>query len=179
MDKVKEELRFLIGESIILFQRYEYTFKSLLTLSLIHGTTETLRDNLKNRSANISKKSLGQLVRQYLDEVVDPVQLSAVSDEEVQSIHINMSFSIESASLTKSDIEAKFKSFVDDRNFVVHHLISELVPDNQSGYKAMISRLSDINQKFEKDLQDMLQTRQAILDVYTRILGSEELESLM
>lgn len=179
MDKIKEELRLLIGDSIILFQRYEYIFKSLLTLSLIQGTTESLENNFIIRSENISKKTLGQLVRQYLDEVVDPDQLSAVNDEEVQSAHIRMNFNIGLACITKPDIEAKFKSFVDDRNFIVHHLISELVPGDQSSYKVVIAKLTAINEKFEKDLQNLTKTRHGIIDGYKYILDSDEMKLLI
>lgn len=178
MDKIKNELRSLIGDTIILFQCYEYTFKSLLTLSLIEGTTETLKNNLNNRRENISKKSLGQLVRQYLEELVDPKESSETNDTEVESVHMTMRFSIETLQTSKADIEVKYKTFVDDRNFIVHHLISELVPDDESSYQVMIAKLSDINEKFEKDLQSLIKTRQMIIDGYRHILNSDEMERL-
>jgi hypothetical protein len=178
MDKFKKELSSLIGDTIILFQRYEYTFKSLLTLSLIEGTTESLKNNLNNRRENISKKSLGQLVRQYLEELVDPNESSGTSDTEVKSVHLKMRFSIETLQTSKADIEAKYKTFVEDRNFIVHHLISELVPGDESSYRVMIAKLSDINEKFEKDLQSLIQTRQMIIDGYKHILNSDEMKLL-
>lgn len=177
MDKIKKELRSLIGDTIILFQRYEYTFKSLLTLSLIEGTADSLKSNFRSRLENISKKSLGQLVRQYLEELVDPNE-SEVNHREVESFHITMRFSIETAETSKSDIEAKYKTFVEDRNFIVHHLISELVPGDESSYQAMISKLSVINEKFEKDLQSLIKTRQMIIDGYEHILNSDEMKML-
>jgi hypothetical protein len=174
MDKTREELQLLIGRTIILFQRYEYTFKSLLTLSLVEGTADTMEDNLKNRFDRISKKSLGQLVGLYIDEVVEPGYSSdALLEEKISLPHMTMRYSVESVSSSKSDIEEKYKSLVDERNFVVHNLISELVPGDKSTYESMISKLLVTNEKFESDLQDMNHTRQAIIDGYRTILNSD------
>jgi uncharacterized protein YutE (UPF0331/DUF86 family) len=89
-----------------------------------------------------------------------------------------MRFSIETADISKSNIEEKYKSFVDDRNFVVHHLISELIPNDESSYSLMINKLTNINEKFEKDLQELVQTRQLMLDAYNHILSSNEMRKL-
>lgn len=177
MEKIKQELRSLIGESIILFQRYEYTFKSLLTISLIEGSAESLKNNFNNRTQTINKKSLGQLVRQYLAEIVDPTESSVRDDSGVHSDHITMRFSIKTSSISKADIAAKYKTLVDDRNFVVHQLISGLVPDDETSYKLMISRLIDINEKFERDLQGLIHIRQVLLNTYNNVLISNDLLS--
>jgi hypothetical protein len=179
MDKLKNELRFLLGDLVILFQRYEYAFKSLLILSVIEGSAESLKHNFNNRIDKVSKKSLGQLVGLYLAEVVEPNKPLEPGLPENDYLHLSMRFSLEMVCLAKSEIEAKYKSFVDDRNFVIHNLISDLVPEDESSYKNMIEKLTDINKKFEKDLHSLNQTKKIMIDSYKRILNSDELDALL
>jgi hypothetical protein len=42
----------------------------------------------------------------------------------------------------------------------------------------MINKLTNINEKFEKDLQELVQTRQLMLDAYNHILSSNEMRKL-
>ncbi|HCN99449.1 MAG: hypothetical protein CL578_11305 [Alteromonadaceae bacterium] len=173
MEKHREELYSLIGRTVILFQRYEYTFKSLLIRSLIVGTADTLKENFEERSLKIRKKSLGQLVAMYIDEFVTAENNTDVLDSDIYSSQFSIRVSMILDSISKDEMKKMYKSLVDDRNFVIHHLITELIPHDALSYQTMITKLSAINQKFELNLENLLIFHEAVSEGYRQLIEAQ------
>ncbi|HCN99446.1 MAG TPA: hypothetical protein DIT31_03895 [Methylophaga sp.] len=170
MDELREELYSLIGRTVILFQRYEHTFKFLLIRSLIVGTADTLKENFDVRSQKIQKKSLGQLVALFNNEIVKFEDNTDFEDSDIDNTQFKFRVSIIFDSFSKDEIDSKYKTLVDERNFVIHHLISELTPGDASSYRSMLTKLSAINHKFEVDLKNILNLNNALANAYQQVL---------
>ncbi|MBL1457460.1 MAG: hypothetical protein COA34_006265 [Methylophaga sp.] len=179
MDELREELYSLIGRTVILFQRYEHTFKFLLIRSLIVGTADTLKENFDVRSQKIQKKSLGQLVALFKNEIVKFEDNTDFEDSDIDNTQFRFRVSIIFDSFTKDEIDSKYKFLVDERNFVIHHLISELTPGDALSYRAMLTKLSAINHKFEVDLKNLLSINKAMSDTYNQILGGQTTKQIL
>lgn len=164
MEEHKQELHTLIGKTVILFQRYEYTFKSLLIESLIEITADSLHNKtfFEARLLKIRKKTLGQLVAMYLEEFVQSQDQIDETDSDIDIVQIRFRASIISDPISKDEMKKKYKTLVDDRNFVIHNLISELTPHDALSYKKVFTKLYSINQKFELDLKNLSNCHEAM-----------------
>lgn len=111
-------------------QQYERLLKAMLASMNLNGPLEDLLVARERRAADVGKKTLGALVKQFIGEHLSTAHVNQIDGREdeadhrpavVPSIRINYSFSLSSE--TYKEITAALAEFVDLRNELVHHLI--------------------------------------------------------
>ena len=190
-----------IGRNVLNLQKMEGMFKSLAAFSEFEGPLPDLPRILEDRRAVISKKSLGQLVGEFVarlrteepEELDDP----AKADEPMMTFR----FTIVESEEDILRLSESLKTFVEERNQLTHQkllnfdiesedacmsLVQELDEQHRRivpAYQHLQTRVNALNEmkahalaELEVVGKDLLQKRIAFSDPLADILGDLDLE---
>jgi len=136
-----------IGRNILNFQKLETAFKFIIPRCTIHGNKETLLTNFNKQVDKQTKKTMGNLVKEYLDNVYfgNNVENNSV---------FSLNFSIEA---DEDFINARTKSLnylVEQRNLLVHQRLYKFDQSSISSCQELCSELDEQNEiiKFEFEI---------------------------
>jgi hypothetical protein len=133
-----------IGRNILNFQKLETGMKFLLSRCFIHGDISTLKGNIKSNIKKQSMKTMGNLVKEYLEKIYTGEQISNDSVLNIQfSVQADIDYIIERT--------MALEKLVADRNHLVHHRLTKLDTTCLTSCKKLCSELDEQNEviKFE------------------------------
>jgi hypothetical protein len=119
-----------IGRNVMLFQQLERLLKYLVATGSISGYASEFMSQVEKRAATISKQTMGQLIGQYI-EISNPETREVFEEpkdlRQEQFIWVKFGF----GDSTYYDIKKKaLAKLVDDRNELIHHLLSQFDPNS-------------------------------------------------
>jgi len=124
-----------IGRNIINFQHLETGLKYLISRCVIHGDdVPSLTGNIESTVNKYSKKTLGNLVGEYLDRIYQGAKINN------GSVFL-MQFSVEADKEFILDRKLALENLVAQRNQLVHHRLIELDSKSISSCKKLSAEL--------------------------------------
>ena len=135
-----------IGRNVLNFQKLETGFKFLIPRCNIHGNKDTLVDNFKIQENKQAKKTMGNLVKEYLDNVylgVNHVNESAFS----------LQFSVEADEGFIIERTRALEYLVEQRNLLVHQRLFNLDQTSISSCRKLCSELDEQNEKIKYEFE--------------------------
>jgi len=120
---VDEVLR-RIGRNLLLFQQIEGLLKRLLGSTRFAGYASELRSKQQKRQDAVSSMSLGQLQKEYVDQILgkDPTELPG--PKESTEIYFRHSFSIEMDPVEVEREAAVLAAITEERNHLAHTFLT-------------------------------------------------------
>lgn len=181
----QHEVQRLLGRCILRLQQYEQLLKSMLAVSSLSGTPETLPLALDNRRAEISGKTMGTLVGRLMTEYV--MKESGEFPDDVPVPRPDSCFFAFRMQTSLSDeahaaLQADLRELVGMRNALVHSFIQQHDLQTVAGCLQAQDALSSSYTKIDHHLQqlrplaeDMDRTRAA----FAELMQSPELQELV
>ncbi len=129
-----------IGRNLLLFQHIEHLLKQLMAGARLEGTVKSMQANFDERRARIHKQTLGQLVGQFVDDVLaDAGEREA--PENVDEVWFSFGFTIQTDSAFVEQHTAEMKAVVDARNDLIHHFLPRWSPASADSTRAALEYL--------------------------------------
>lgn len=127
IEDAKTEVYAKIGRNVVLFQKLEILLKIIVSRSEVSGGVDDLVRLHNSRTAEIFRKTLGQLAGDYVEGCLGPEADEApATPKGLNGMHISMKFSMEHNPEYYEAKKAELAKLVADRNDLVHHLLQEL-----------------------------------------------------
>ena len=128
LEKTKNAVLRKIGRNMLLFQKMEHLLKYLTANGNLSGYINELEANKKKRAEAICKKTLGQLVGDYVENTYSPTEKISEEPKELTGIYVQLSIRL---GVDENFYEAKKKALaamVAERNELVHNFLPQFTP---------------------------------------------------
>lgn len=151
MEDWQHEIERQLGRCMLRLQQYELLLKKMLSSMATEGPMEELQLVQDQRTAALHSRSLGMLVREFLDhhlrlsEAEPPAAKTGAPDVPYASVHVTLSASPEKA----AQIQAGLAELVALRNDLVHHLCERFDLSSDTGRIAMAHHLESCHTRIE------------------------------
>ncbi|ELA7385304.1 MULTISPECIES: hypothetical protein [Vibrio] len=181
LDNLVREVERKVGRNILMFQRLELLIKQVVATGKVSGYVSELEDIVASKKATVNKKTLGQLVGQFIETSNSSKSETSAElgeFEELKEPHISFDFGIiecdESSYIERNESLSKL---VQERNELVHHLLLELDITSIVSCKKVEARLDEQCEKirFEiKNVQTVAETLSRSKKILSEFLCSDE-----
>jgi hypothetical protein len=156
---LSEEALLKVGKNVLNLQKLEGMLKTLVTLSRVGGGPGDLLKGHKERKEEISVKTLGSLVGEYIDTVYmeSPETDGDLSDDAYMSITFRMEADDASIEATRE----AFSKLVEERNRLIHHRLLDFDIWSEESCRLLIAELDEQHQKIAplyRNIQGQLNT---------------------
>lgn len=137
-----------IGRNILLLQKMEGMFKSLAVYANFSCATEDLAGILEARRAEFSRKTLGQLVGDFIGRVhnEEPEELER-SQREVPWIYFSLAL-IESEG-SRAELESSLAILVDERNSLIHQKLLAFDIESDEACSSLLTELDSQHERIQ------------------------------
>ena len=183
----QKEVQRKLGRNMLLLQQCELQLKAMLPVLNLAGTLDTLESNQKSKIARIQKKTLGQLVGEFLKDGVTSVQSLAtsaqfeISSSDVEATQPYFSFRLQlgvSDELNRQ-LANELKLFTEQRNELVHHLLERFdlqTPDSCSAAESYLDEAYAVFKNHLDQLKGWHETTRQLFDEQRKAIASPEFE---
>lgn len=132
-----------IGRNVLLFQRMELMLKFLIPRASLSGNKSSLKENLDQASAVVSKQTVGNLLKPFLDSVYgENVPLEDMPGE----VQIAFSLRIKASEEERICHQQALEHLVEQRNDLIHHRLAHLKQDST---ESCIALGKELDEQFE------------------------------
>ena len=177
MSELNDEVLRRVGRNLLLFQQIEGLFKFLLANAQVRGYASELDQVREARSERVQSQTMGQLVGQYLEEVLTDGEPVSQSPGDLKGAWLSFSFQLEADGSFYEQQKSDLKAIVDQRNELVHHFLQRWKPSLADSTHAALDSL-DRQRQAALPIRDHLMTVvkdfQASLKAHAEFLASEE-----
>ncbi len=150
-----DEIMRKIGRNILLFQEIEGLLKYLLANSAFSGTKSDLEANRKFRITSIKRRTMGQLVAEFVDTTYLENKNEA-AQELAGEPHISFSFQVDCTTEHYDSKKQALTEIVQERNDLIHHFLPKYNPESLDSCQEIDCQLE---QQREKLLPELLQLK--------------------
>ena len=175
-DAQKEALR-KIGRNIVLFQQMEKLLKFLIVNGKIAGYTDELKSKQEQRTATINKKTLGQLVGDYVEGTFSGFENIPQPPTGLKRVYITFGLSVDVDAVYYENKKKILAEIVADRNELVHNLFPNYDMTSIEGCREMEKYLDRQREKLLPDLNEiitLIETLEKTKKIFSDFLNSDE-----
>lgn len=154
-----------IGRNMVLFQQLEFLLKGILSYSELSGTMSELRTRMQKRVKTTHRKTLGQLVGEYVDDVIGPDAHEGAAEPEVLTepfISMKCYFGHDEDYFAGK--KEQLARLVADRNDLIHDLLPKLDVNSVESCDALGAKLEEQADVVRKEIRSMRVIAKAVLD---------------
>lgn len=125
LEKIKKEIFEKIGGNVMLFQQVEHMLKFILEVNDISGYVNEIELKDEARKKAIQKKTMGQLVGNFMDSSFSKIGEEVENSEpvEVKGAWISIQHRVECDKNYYENINTNLEKMVKERNDLIHHLL--------------------------------------------------------
>lgn len=179
LENLEEEVHQKTGRNLLFFQKMELTLKYILLSCNISGYAKELTQKKETYYKKIQKQTMGHLVKQCLKKNLTEHYEVPEAPDELDDIHISMTIAIGFDEAQSQKIKQDLESVVDERNDLVHHLLSKFGSETDT-VKRRLSIIQYLDKQYDDAkaknafLQSCADTIHKLKKEYSDFLLSEE-----
>lgn len=189
MESLRAQIERSLGQCLLQLQRYELGLKHFLSVMVVKGNTDTLKDHQEVRKNHFSNKTLGQLIGEltgeYLFTSSADENYSSPADEPLENPNLSEFHFRFSMPLTKErheTLKAELSEIVLIRNELVHHFLERYNLREISGCEDAARHLANVKKMVSKNferLREWDQTRRSAAQQAVKFMQSDEFGSML
>ena len=155
LESLKNEVYRKFGRNIILFQKIEMLLKFLLANSKISGYIDELRIIQEQQNKIFEKQTLGQLVKQFFENIIfSSAKIDDVPDV-LKGVWINFDCTFPDDSTVYEEQKKSLALLVAERNELVHHFFLKWDLTLVDGWNSAEYYLDKQYEKIENEFQHL------------------------
>lgn len=173
----KDEVFRKVGRNLLIFQQIEGLLKMILGNSKVQGYARELAINREQRINGIQKDMMGQLIKQYFDEILSSSNEEPQEPSDLAEPWLSCSIKI---TVDATFVEAQLKAFEmmrEERNRLVHHFLSDWQPDSPEKLILASGYLDEQREKVLpvwEHLKSVAETMQQARQMQAKYMASDE-----
>lgn len=176
----KDELHRKIGRNMLMFQHMEQMLKFMVANGQFDGNIHTLKSKVEKKRADVNKRTLGQLVGNFLENTYSEYEDSG-DRAESDLPHFSFDFRIQADEAYYETRKTTLASIVAERNELIHHLLPryrfqsdenfiECGKDLDAQYERLKSEIKDM----EELVKNFIECRKEIAEYLQSDAGNKE-----
>jgi hypothetical protein len=130
-----------VGRNLLLFQQIELLLKDLLSKTGIAGHISEIPRKIAQRAEDVGGKTMGQLAKQYVEEILGESSATASTPEEIHEVYVSYEFKIEADQATRDLDKAVLDALVEERNHLAHTLLKQWNPASAASTEEALAYL--------------------------------------
>ncbi|MBM9606746.1 hypothetical protein [Desulfopila inferna] len=160
---LKDELHRKIGRNILMFQHMEQMLKFLVANGRFAGNIKSLKEKTEKKRADTYKKTMGQLVGNFLETTYSEYE---DSDDRAESDlpYISFDFKIQADEACYEKRRQVLASIVSERNELVHHLLPRYNFQSNESCIELGNYLDEQHDRLKPEISDM----QNVVDTFIK-----------
>lgn len=166
-----------VGRNVYLFQYIEKLLKHLNTNREISGYMSELEEIRKQRTEEIGKLNMGPLMSQLIDNIYSEFGESKNGPEELKEPYLSFSFRIQADVDFVEQRKQALKSFVKERNHLIHHFFEEFDINDIDRYSEIVKYLDEQRERIlaeQEQLSFLIKTLADTVQEYDVFITSDE-----
>lgn len=136
-----------IGRNLLLYQQIEGHLKFVLANARASGTLNELALSKEERARKITKKMLGLLVEQFVEDILSDSAEQPTEPKQLDKPWMAFSFRCEMDQPARESLRESWALMVEQRNNLVHHFLDRLRPDTLEVFSGADAYLEEQYQK--------------------------------
>jgi hypothetical protein len=140
-DNLRDEALRKVGRNIVNLQKMERALKLLIVLSDLKGPISELKGVYKKRLADVEKLTMGRLADKAVDILYSAADTDAEAPDDVEGAWVAFGFRIEGGAEGKKATRKALSFVVQERNRLVHKMLSEFDSASVESCRALIDLL--------------------------------------
>lgn len=169
---IQKEVQRKIGRNVLCFQQVEHMLKHLIPRAKMEGESiESLRQKFSRDNDAVKKKTLGQLIGQFMEELhVTPEDIN-LNDESENIVSWSMSFRIDMDEDTFKKRQLALAELVNTRNMLIHHLVPHFDLSSIDGCISAVTQLDDQHEQVQPEITFLRSCIATMKEVYLESIG--------
>ena len=132
-----------IGRNLVNFQKLELALKFIIVRSDLRGYASEAAKVLRDKEKVVDRKALGWLVRDFFTTLYSNHSSDDGPADERDEAWMSISLRIESNENSIRDRKRQLRQLVQERNRLVHRLLTNFDPDSVESCENLIQQLDD------------------------------------
>lgn len=141
-----------VGRNLLLFQRLELTLKTMYAMSEISGYVSELEDKHQRRKDKAMSMTLGQAVGKHVETFNRSNKEQSEPDVRKGDMYFSMRLGVECSNEVLNERSAVLAGFVDERNALVHHLLSNYDLGDEASRYRLVAMLDEQYLRLKKEV---------------------------
>lgn len=141
-----------IGRNLLLFQRLELTLKMMNAMPDVSGCISDIEQKLQRRKVEAMSMTLGQAVGKHVETFNRPDEERSEPEVKKGDMYLSMRPGIECSDEVLNERRATLAGFVDERNALVHHLLSNYDLGDEASRCKLVEMLDEQYQRLKKEV---------------------------
>jgi hypothetical protein len=168
LEILKNEVLRKIGRNVVLFQKMEHLLKFIATC-VYSAPISKLQEKLEAQKQSVQKKTMGQSIEPFFSALKAPEK----APEEIHEIWLSFNIDIGMDATEQAQWKERLGTLIDERNWLIHHLLPEWNITSIESGKSMGKRLDKQREKLLPELE-RLQLISKDIREYCAFMNSEE-----
>lgn len=145
----------LIGRNILLFQEMEHLLKKVLPRATISISSDTdVSSMMTTRLGAVKTCTLGALVNRFIAEVCDAGEPEIPGDSDMAGLTATYRLRFDPPD-GRDVMSKRLNDLVEGRNRLVHHLLSQIVPNSPASWRSLHEGLEDQYQQTLAEIETL------------------------
>lgn len=157
-----------IGRNVVLFQQMEHLLK-FIAISGYSTPISKLQEKLEAQKQSVQKKTMGQSIEPFFSALKAPEK----APEETHEIWLSFNIDIGMDATEQAQWKERLGTLIDERNWLIHHLLPEWNITSIESGKSMEQRLDQQREKLLPELERLQSISKGIKE-YCAFINSEE-----
>ena len=150
----KEELHRKLGRNMLLFQQMEQMLKFLVANGRFSGNIHTLKAKIEKQRTDVKKRTMGQLVGDFLENTYSEFEDSGDRDES-ELPHFSFDFRIHADETYYETKKTTLASIVAERNDLIHQLLPRYRFQSDENFIECGKDLDDQYERLKPEIKEM------------------------
>ncbi len=168
LKSAKDEVHRKIGRNMLMFQHMEQMLKYMIAHGHIHGDVNTLKKNLERRKDSVSRKTMGQLVGDFMENAHGEMIETEAPDE--SKVHMSFQFKVGCDEVYYDKRKKELAAIVSERNDLIHHLLPRFNLATIESCHEIETYLDDQHDKLTKEIENIKLTLKSFDELRKRVV---------
>ncbi|MDK9707657.1 MAG: OST-HTH/LOTUS domain-containing protein [Desulforhopalus sp.] len=164
----KDEVHRKIGRNMLMFQHMEQILKYMIAHGHIHGDVNTLEKNLKCRKDSVSRKTMGQLVGDFMENAHGEMIETEAPDE--SKVHMSFQFKVDCDEVYYDKRKKELAAIVAERNDLIHHLLPRFSLASIESCHEIEIYLDNQHEKLTREIEHIKSTLKSFDELRKRVV---------
>lgn len=143
-----------IGRNMLLFQQIEGLLKYLLANGSISGTMADLKTKRESRVAEIKRKTMGQLVGEFVDSTYSDNK-NTKSQDQLDEVYVSFNFHVECEADHYESQKRVLAELVAERNDLIHHFLPKYNSESLESCQVINTQLEQQHEKLLPEVRNL------------------------
>lgn len=164
----KGEVHRKIGRNTLMFQHMEQMLKYMIAHGHIHGDVNTLKTNLVRRKDSVSRKTMGQLMGDFMENAHGEMIETEAPDE--IKVHMSFQFKVGCDEVYYDKRKKELAEIVSERNDLIHHLLPRFNLATIESCHEIETHLDSQYEKLTKEVENIKMTLKSFDELRKRVV---------